>query len=99
MLPYRLEFDMKVTQFNPSKLIVGRATGDVVGSGTWSFSVNNDITVARYEWQVTIHHPIIRFLAWFVFPVVRWNHDYVMRQGGQSLAKRLNANLLKIEHY
>lgn len=98
VLPYRLEFDMKISKFIPFQCIEGQVTGDVKGKGTWYFSVQNEITVARYEWHVSICNPMIRFLAFLVYPLVRWNHHDVMRQGGLSLAHLLNAKLLKIEH-
>ncbi len=41
---------------------------------------------------------MIWFLAYIAYPIVRLNHNFVMHQGGLSLARLLNANLVKIEH-
>ena len=98
-LPYRLHFDMEVASFSPLHLIEGLATGDVIGIGRWVFSVNSGITEVRYEWRVRIANPWISFLAGLTAPIVRWNHNGVMQQGGESLARLLNATLINIEHY
>jgi hypothetical protein len=90
---------MDVIQFKPFHLIEGRVVGDVQGVGTWIFSVNGAITIARYEWKISISNPLVRFLAAIAHPLVRWNHNFVMQQGGFALATLLNAGLLKIEHY
>ena len=97
-LPYRLEFAMHVTQFIPSCMIEGYVTGDVRGKGTWFLSSDGKTTTARYEWEVTICSRLIRLLAYIAYPVVKWNHNFVMHQGGLSLARLLNADLIKIEH-
>ena len=89
---------MHVTQFIPSYMIEGRVTGDVKGTGTWFLSSDGKTTTARYEWKVSICNQIIRFLAYIAYPVVRWNHNFVMHQGGLSLARLLNADLVKNEH-
>lgn len=97
-LPYRLDFAMQVTRFIPSCLIEGRVTGDVNGLGTWYLSSNGKTTSVLYEWNVSICNRMIRFLAYIASPIVRWNHNFVMHQGGLSLARLLNADLVKIEH-
>lgn len=97
-LPYRLKFAMHVTQFMPSQMIEGHVTGDVKGVGTWFFTVNGENTIARYEWKISICNRMIRFLAFIAYPIVRWNHNFVMHQGGLSLARLLNADLVQIEH-
>lgn len=97
-LPYRLNFVMHVTQFIPSCMIEGKVMGDVKGVGTWYLSTDGKTTTARYEWKVSICSPLIRFFAHFAYPIVRWNHNFVMHQGGHSLARLLNAELVRIEH-
>lgn len=89
---------MHVTQFIPSHKIEGRVTGDVKGVGTWFLSSNGKTTTARYEWRVFICSRFIRLLSYVSYPIVRWNHNFVMQEGGVSLARLLNADLVKIEH-
>lgn len=93
-LPYRLTFDIRVTRIVPLKMIEGRASGEVEGSGCWYFSQDGHVTVVRYEWKVRTTRRWMNLLALIAKPVVKWNHDQLMQQGGEGLARLLNARLL-----
>ncbi len=97
-LPYRLTFDIFLLHIEPLVAIEGRASGDVEGKGRWSFTADGAVTVVRYEWQVRTTSVWMNVLALFARPFVRWNHNFVMRQGGEALAHMLNARLVKIAH-
>ncbi|SAL11471.1 polyketide cyclase [Caballeronia peredens] len=97
-LPYRVRFDMRVTRVERFVLLEGIASGDVEGSGRWQFSSHDDITTVRYQWRVRTGRGWMNLLAPIARPLFKWNHDYVMQQGGEALAKRLNARLVGIEH-
>lgn len=97
-LPYRLTFDIRVTRHEPLAVVEGIATGDVEGRGCWSFASEGAITSVRYEWQVRTTRPWMNALAMFARPVIEWNHNAVMQQGGIALAHKLNARLVKILH-
>ncbi len=74
-------------------------TGDVKGLGVWLLSGDDKTTIVRYEWNISICNRMIRLLAYIAYPIVKWNHNFVMRQGGQSLARLLNADLVGSEHF
>ncbi len=98
-LPYRLTFDINVIHIVPLAAIEGIASGDVEGDGLWSFSTEGAVTVVRFEWQV---HPTpvwMNLLGLFARPFFKWNHDADMQQGGEALARMLNARLVDIAHY
>jgi hypothetical protein len=97
-LPYRLTFDVRVTRMELQTMVEGVATGDVEGIGRWSFDTKGEITVARYEWLVRPTQLWMRVLSPLASPVFRWNHDLLMQQGGEGLARRLNARLLEVIH-
>jgi hypothetical protein len=86
------------SKFIPSRLIEGRVTGDVNGLGTWCLSSNGKTTSVLYEWNVSICNRMISFPPYIAYSIVRWNHNFVMHQGGLSLTRLLNADLVKIEH-
>lgn len=98
-LPYRLTFDICVTRIQPQLTIDGTASGDVEGWGRWSFATDGQVTIVRYDWQVRIASARLRLLGWVARPLIRWNHDGVMHQGGQGLARALNARLVRISHH
>lgn len=97
-LPYRLTFDIRVIRHEPLAAVEGIATGDVEGRGCWSFASNGAISEVRYEWQVRTTRQWMNLLAVFARPVIEWNHNTVMRQGGMALAHKLNARLVGIRH-
>jgi len=97
-LPYRLTFDICVIHFEPLATIEGIASGDVEGQGRWSFAAQGPVTIIRYEWQVRTTRAWMNLLALFAKPIIKWNHNAVMRQGGMALAQKLNARLVEIAH-
>jgi hypothetical protein len=97
-LPYRLTFDVRVTRMELQTMVEGVATGDVEGIGRWSFDTEGEITVARYEWLVRPTQLWMRVLSPLASPVFRWNHDILMQQGGEGLARHINARLVEVIH-
>ena len=93
-LPYRLGFDIRVTSMQPQTMVEGIACGDVEGVGRWSFTGEGALTVARYDWQVRPTACWMRLLTPLASPLFRWNHDILMKQGAEGLARRLNARLV-----
>lgn len=97
-LPYSLTFDIRVIHFEPLAVIEGVASGDVEGQGRWSFSTDGAVTIVRYEWQIRTTRAWMNLLAVFARPIIEWNHNAVMQQGGMALARKLNARLVDIAH-
>lgn len=97
-LPYRLTFDVRIVDIQPLVAVAGVAEGDVEGTGRWSFTSQGPVTHVRYDWQVRTTPAWMNLLALFARPFIRWNHNFVMRQGGEALAQRLNARLVAIRH-
>lgn len=98
-LPYRVTFDICVIHIEPLATIEGIASGDVEGQGRWSFSTEGTVTTIRFEWQVHTTPTWMNLLALFARPLFKWNHDTVIQQGGEALARALNARLVDIAHY
>lgn len=95
-LPYRLRFDIRVIHAEPLSAVEGVASGDVEGQGRWSFTTEGAVTRVRFDWQIRITSVWMKLLARLARPLVAWNHDGVMRRGGEALARRLNARLVGI---
>ncbi|AXK40265.1 SRPBCC family protein [Crenobacter cavernae] len=92
VLPYRLTFETRVTRVEPLRLLEGRVEGELEGVGRWHFSHEDGVTVVRYDWQVRTTRPWMNWLAPLARPLFEWNHDAVMREGGQGLARLLDAH-------
>jgi uncharacterized protein YndB with AHSA1/START domain len=96
LLPYRLEFEMRTTKVEPPHLMEGEAQGELAGIGRWRLFTDGDgaSTAVLYEWNVHTTRPWMNLLAPLARPVFAWNHDWVMRRGGEGLARRLGCRLL-----
>ncbi len=90
-LVYRLTFDVCVTHIEPFKFLQGQARGDLEGTGRWYFAYDSPETIVRYEWSVRSTRRWINLLSPIARPIFKWNHDQVMRQGAEGLARYLNA--------
>ena len=93
-LPYRLEFKMRVTRVERPREMEGKADGELAGVGRWRLFEEGGQTAVLYEWDVSTTGRWMNLLAPLMRPVFAWNHDVVMRQGGEGLARLLDARLL-----
>lgn len=93
-LPYRLEFDMRTSKVERPWLMEGEAVGELAGTGRWRLFEEEGLTAVLYEWDVRTTKPWMNLLAPVARPVFAWNHDHVMRAGGEGLARLLGARLL-----
>src|SRR5688500_3901867 len=93
-LPYTLTFDSRVTRVEPPHLIEGQATGELEGVGVWRLFSGAGSTAVLYTWRVRTTKPWMNVWGPLLRPGFRWNHDRVMLEGGEGLARRLGASLL-----
>jgi hypothetical protein len=93
-LPYRLEFDLRVTRVERPLLMEGASTGELAGRGRWRLFEEGSVTAVVYDWDVATTAPWMNLLAPVVRPVFAWNHEVVMRWGGEGLSRHLGAPLL-----
>ncbi len=90
-LPYSVRFETVTDRVEPLRLIEGRAEGDLRGAGIWRFGTSGPKTTVSYDWRVETTSPWMNALAPITRPVFGWNHDWVMRRGGEGLAVRAGA--------
>jgi uncharacterized protein YndB with AHSA1/START domain len=93
-LPYRLEFDVRITRVERPRLMEGTSAGELAGTGRWQLFEEDGITAAVYDWNVRTTAPWMNLLAPLARPVFKWNHDVVMRWGGEGIAGLLGARLV-----
>jgi hypothetical protein len=92
-LPYDLAFESRVTRIERPYVLEGDADGELVGVGRWRLYEGQGTAVV-YEWNVSTARAWMNHLAPVARPLFGWNHNVVMRWGGQGLARRLGARLL-----
>ena len=88
-LPYQLILDLCITRIEPCKLIETSVSGDLEGEGRCLFSRRNNLTILRYDWNVELCKPWMKWFAPIARPVFEWNHQQVMKQGEQSLIQHI----------
>jgi uncharacterized protein YndB with AHSA1/START domain len=93
-LPYSLQFDSRVTRFERPHHFEGQASGELAGVGAWRLFEGSAGTAALYSWDVSTTQAWMNRLGVLARPVFVWNHGYVMRQGAQCLADKLDAELV-----
>ena len=96
-LPYRVEFFIRTTRVERPFLLEGDATGELAGVGRWRLFEQGGVTAVVYEWNVRTTRWWMNLLAPVARPVFQANHDYVMRNGGEGIAKLLDAPLLALD--
>ncbi|MEZ4674165.1 MAG: SRPBCC family protein [Caldilineaceae bacterium] len=90
-LPYTIRFTSEVTQAVAPTLLSLKATGDLIGEGTWRLTPLSNGTRVTFEWIVRADKPLLRLLAPFVKPLLEENHRWTMRQGEAALRRQLQA--------
>jgi hypothetical protein len=88
-LPYDLSFVTTATRVEKPHLMEGDAVGELTGTGRWRLFHTDGTTVVTYEWNVQTTKAWMNAVAPLARPIFEWNHDYVMRQGGEGLKIRL----------
>ena len=93
-LPYTLGFDARLTRVQPPSELEAEATGELEGTGRWTLTPADGGTLVRYNWDIRTTRRWMNVLAPVARPVFSWNHAELMREGGESLARRLGVDLV-----
>lgn len=89
-LPYTLRWLLTVTSPITGSGFSIRATGDLNGTGHWTFKQDGLETVITYDWRVSAAKPLLRRLGWLLKPIFAANHRWAMNRGHESLALELS---------
>ena len=92
-LPYRLGFDIQVRHLQPPTSLEAVATGELDGVGRWTLTPEDGGTLVRYDWDVRTTRWWMNLAAPLARPAFVWNHDALMREAAEGLARRLDAEL------
>ena len=95
-IPYAVRLEALATEVERPSLLAGEVTGALEGTGIWRFDEREGVTTVLYEWRVRIRGPWMSAADRVAAPILRWNHDAIMRRGGEGLARHLGCRLLGI---
>jgi hypothetical protein len=93
-IPYVLEFEFVVRELDEPCSMSGEATGELTGTGHWRLFEQDGVTAVTYEWNVHTTKAWMNALSPLAKPIFEYNHNVVMRWGGEGLARRLDCKLL-----
>lgn len=88
-LPYTLRWTFEVTEVLPNKRLSLRASGDLNGIGVWTFTSAENQTNVVYDWDIRFEKPYLSRLTWLLRPIFKFNHEWAMRKGLESLKLEL----------
>jgi len=93
-LPYSLTFEMVVTALDRPRLLVGRASGELEGTGRWMLRPDGEgATRVTYEWNVRTTRWWMNLVGPLARPLFGANHDIIMGWGRAGLARHLGARV------
>lgn len=88
-LPYTLRWDLHVTEPLTDVGYALEATGDLEGTGRWTFRQDGPEVRIVYDWRIHATKPLLRRLGWLLKPAFSANHHWAMRKGEESLRLEL----------
>jgi carbon monoxide dehydrogenase subunit G len=96
-LPFTLAFHATITRAEAPRVLELQAEGELAGTGRWDLEQDENITTVQYTWDVRTTKRWMNLVAPLARPLFEWNHDGVMREAGQGLARYLDAPLVAIQ--
>jgi hypothetical protein len=87
--PYTLRWQLHITEGMTDAGFALEATGDLEGTGRWTFRQDGPEVVITYDWRIHATKPLLRRLSWLLKPAFGANHHWAMRQGEESLRLEL----------
>jgi hypothetical protein len=88
-LPYTLRWTLRITEPMTDTGFALAASGDLAGTGRWTFRPDGPEVVIIYDWRVTASKPLLRRLSWLLRPAFEANHRWAMSRGEESLTLEL----------
>jgi hypothetical protein len=88
-LPYTLRWRLRVTESRYPHGFSLEASGDLVGSGVWTFVQDGRFADVRYDWRVRADKPLLRYGSMILKPLFAANHRWAMARGEESLRLEL----------
>jgi hypothetical protein len=88
-LPYTLRWTLRITEPMTDTGFALAASGDLAGTGRWTFRPDGPEVVITYDWQVTATKPLVKRLSRLLRPAFEANHRWAMSRGEESLALEL----------
>ena len=87
--PYTLRWTLSIIEPITDAGFALRATGDLDGTGRWTFAQDGPEVAITYRWHISATKPLLRRLSWLFKPAFAANHRWAMKKGLESLQLEL----------
>jgi hypothetical protein len=94
-LPYTLRWILRITEPMTDEGFALEASGDLEGTGRWTFEQDGPEVVITYDWRISATKPLLRRLSWLLKPGFAANHRWAMARGQESLALEMRRRRAK----
>jgi hypothetical protein len=92
LLPYDLVFSARQVVADPvARVLRARLDGDLCGQSEWQITADGTGASAVFVEDVEVAKPMLRRLGLLARPLLRANHDVMMRSGETGLRRHLAA--------
>jgi hypothetical protein len=88
-LPYTLRWTLTITEAMSDAGFALSASGDLNGTGVWTFTQDGPEVRITYDWRIAAAKPLLRRMAWLLKPAFAANHRWAMQKGEESLRLEL----------
>jgi hypothetical protein len=88
-IPYALRWRLEVVEIRRPGHLVVRASGDLVGQGTWELRQNGTFVELTYTWRIEVTKRLMQWLTLILRPLFAANHQWVMGCGEAGLTREL----------
>lgn len=88
-LPYTLRINFLTTETRSPNGFTLKATGDLEGTGIWTFEQDGAFVNITYDWTISANKPVIRTFSFLLKPIFAANHRWTMARGEESLKLEL----------
>ena len=88
-LPYTLRINFRTTESRSPQGFTLQASGDLEGTGVWSFEQDGQFVNITYDWRILANKAVVRALSFLLKPIFASNHHWTMRRGEESLKLEL----------
>jgi hypothetical protein len=88
-LPYSLDLTFRKTLDRYPNGFAVQVSGDLDGTGQWSFEQDGAFVNVTFDWVVRADKPVLRWFSPIFRPLFASNHRWTMRKGEESLGLEL----------
>jgi hypothetical protein len=88
-LPYTLRINFQTTETRSPHGFTLKATGDLEGTGVWTFEQDGAFVNITYDWTIAANKAVIRAFSFLLKPLFAANHRWTMARGEESLKLEL----------